>query len=458
MKKFISVLIAIALLIPLASLPLRTSAAENVLVSVSAQINDLDSGENDFTFVDVDEDDVSFVRQKLHNHVSSFSITVDVKEYDRTYLMNYCDSLFAKALEHTGDPVEGDYISCQLVSHGYGCTLSGNASYLKMEINYSVEYFTTKQQENELDEKVKQIINSLNLSQKDDYENIKAVYDYMTSNITYDWKSYERETKYKEKAGIAHSAYSALCKGTAVCQGYANAMYRLLLSAGVDCRIISGYSEGEGHAWNIAAINGKYYLLDSTWDAGKSHYDYFLCGTSKFPNHVESNEFKTKDFTEKYPISKISFFEKTSTDTDTNSEKPNDTETDTDSVKPKDTENDIDTDSEKPRDTETDIDTDSEKTNDTDSEKDSDSDSFIEYVKIGDINKDGKITSADSLKVLRVSVHLETLDNFEEKLADADGNGTINSSDSLDLLRYSVNLQTNSNRIGTEIKMSISGK
>ena len=58
----------------------------------------------------------------------------------------------------------------------------------------------------------------------------------------------------------------------------------------------------------------------------------------------------------------------------------------------------------------------------------------------GDVNNDGKITSADSLLILRASVNLENFDELTTKLADVDENSKITSADSLEVLRYSVSL------------------
>ena len=57
---------------------------------------------------------------------------------------------------------------------------------------------------------------------------------------------------------------------TAVCQGYAGLLYRLCLEMGISCRMITGTGNGGAHAWNIVALDGKYYNADSTWDAGST--------------------------------------------------------------------------------------------------------------------------------------------------------------------------------------------
>ena len=149
----------------------------------------------------------------------------------------------------------------------------------------------------------------------------------------------------------------------------------------------------------------------------------------------------------------------TDTEKDTDTPKDTDTEKDTDTPKDTDTEKDTDT----PKDTDTEKDTDTPK--DTDTEKDTDTPKDTDTDKepdkkpttpdkpkdptptgtMGDLDGDGKITSADSLLILRQSVSLEHFTDFQQKLADVDGDGKITSADALEVLRYSVNLPTTGN-------------
>jgi hypothetical protein len=121
------------------------------------------------------------------------------------------------------------------------------------------------------------------------------------------------------------SAYGALYNGKAVCQGFSQLFYRLAKEAGISCRIISGMDTDGGHAWNIAAIDGVYYLCDSTWDIfydEVSDCDYFLKGYEDFDEadrektHIASGEdennfiitdFTSDEFKTNYPISKNAF-------------------------------------------------------------------------------------------------------------------------------------------------------
>ena len=62
----------------------------------------------------------------------------------------------------------------------------------------------------------------------------------------------------------------------------------------------------------------------------------------------------------------------------------------------------------------------------------------------GDVDDDGRITSADSLLILRQSVGLEDFDDVHKILAEVDGDDIITSADALEVLRYSVGLPANS--------------
>lgn len=57
---------------------------------------------------------------------------------------------------------------------------------------------------------------------------------------------------------------------------------------------------------------------------------------------------------------------------------------------------------------------------------------------LGDVNKDGKINSADALLVLQSSVGSINLDSEKKTLADVNRDGKVNSADALKILQFSV--------------------
>ena len=193
-----------------------------------------------------------------------------------------CDDLFAKAIAHTGVGKEGDYIlwNCQGYTVGATQEASSQGSGYDVHITFTFTYLSDADQEAQMDQAVADLLSSLDLSSKTDYQKIKAIYDYICSNITYDY-----DNLYDDSYTLKHSSYAALINKKAVCQGYASLFYRLALEAGIDARVISGDSNGP-HAWNIVKIEGSYYNLDSTWDAGNTEYEYFLKNAKDFPNHT----------------------------------------------------------------------------------------------------------------------------------------------------------------------------
>ena len=208
-------------------------------------------------------------------------------------------SFWEQALAHTGAATEGDYLAYQY--GGYNGTMSAHKSdgLYYVTYNYTVTYYTTVEQESEMDTAAASVIAALALDGKSDYEKLAAIYGYICDNVTYDYANLEDSTYL-----LKYTAYAALINKTAVCQGYAVLLYRLALMAGVDARVIAGIGGGGNHAWNIARIGSLYYDLDSTWDAGKSSssYNYFLRCEANFTNHTRNEEFTTAEFNSAYPM------------------------------------------------------------------------------------------------------------------------------------------------------------
>ena len=105
-------------------------------------------------------------------------------------------------------------------------------------------------------------------------EKIKAIYDYLILNVSYDYEGYDSDDISNE----SHSAYGALVNGIAVCDGYSDAMNVLLNRLGIQSDIVIGEADEEGHAWNYVKFEEGYYYVDVTWDDsdnGILGYDYF---------------------------------------------------------------------------------------------------------------------------------------------------------------------------------------
>ena len=102
---------------------------------------------------------------------------------------------------------------------------------------------------------------------------------------------------------MRYTGYGLLVKGTAVCQGYAEAYMDLMTRAGIPCIIV--VSEDMNHSWNLVKIGGSWYHVDVTWDDpsfdqtkdvyGYVGHNYFLISdnTMTDSNHNHYNWTKT---------------------------------------------------------------------------------------------------------------------------------------------------------------------
>ena len=218
----------------------------------------------------------------------SFACSIPESSFDPD---NILYDLFDAAVVHTGDPREGDYIDGQYSGWSATCGFGYWDGYWNVEVQYSVSYFTTYEQELAVDAKIAEVVEQLGLKDGlSTYGKIKRIYDYICSTVDYDYPHLDVCSCGWGACGdpVAHSCYAALIKGTAVCQGYAVLFYRLAMEAGLSARYVTGLGNGGAHAWNIAGIGNRYYYLDSTWDAGVSpaYYEWFMKGTNSFPYHT----------------------------------------------------------------------------------------------------------------------------------------------------------------------------
>ena len=227
--------------------------------------------------------------------------TIDLKDW------------WQEAISHvTGDGSSGDFLRWQFKSYGAGATPEEfNESWTGgYEVTYTVMWYTTSQQETQLNSYIKTtILPQLALGGKTTYQKVQAIYNWITKNVRYDY-AHLNDNTYK----LQYTAYAAAINKTAVCQGYANLFYRLANDAGIDCRIITGTADGGNgvwgpHAWNIVKMDdGNYYCLDATWDEGRSSYSYFLKGTAAFnKDHLVDTGEKATYFWSQYPVSNTDF-------------------------------------------------------------------------------------------------------------------------------------------------------
>lgn len=110
--------------------------------------------------------------------------------------------------------------------------------------------------------KVQGIISQIIKPGMNDYNKELAIHNYIINNTKYDSSNLERNTLTPED----FTAYGVFINGTAVCEGYAEAMFRLLNAANIENHIVYGTANNIAHAWNIVKIDDNYYHADATFD------------------------------------------------------------------------------------------------------------------------------------------------------------------------------------------------
>ncbi len=90
----------------------------------------------------------------------------------------------------------------------------------------------------------------------------KALYLHEWMAMRFDYDSTTYETDYENN--IRHTAYGALLRGSAVCEGYTWLYGLLLRRVGIESLMVS--SVNLNHAWNIVQVDDAWYHVDVTWD------------------------------------------------------------------------------------------------------------------------------------------------------------------------------------------------
>lgn len=139
-----------------------------------------------------------------------------------------------------------------------GSTNTINIAFNHTEKDNSVSYTVSRK---ERDQKRKELENKVDealelVSGLDDQYKIEKIFnDYICANTSYDTNAY-----------LSGTSYGCLVGGKALCEGYSRAFKLLCNEAGIECDLISGISQGEGHMWNSVNIDGIHNFVDVTWN------------------------------------------------------------------------------------------------------------------------------------------------------------------------------------------------
>lgn len=269
-----------------------------VTVSGSIQVN----ADIRYTTIETAADQV---RDEVANHASN------VKVYFKTNIQSpikVYEHFKQELTKETDNSSEGDYlywdIKAEIPNYIYYPVLERGKINYYYQFDITYNYYTTRKQKEKVESKVKSLIKNFGFTKNTtDYQKIKTIYDYVCRNVEY---------AYDMSDDIVFTSYAALFQGRAVCQGYAQLMYKMLREADISVRMIGGYAGGELHGWNIVKLGKYYYNIDATWDSEIYQrgyaYQNFLKGDG-FENHIRFDDYSSDEFYADYPMAKSDYGE-----------------------------------------------------------------------------------------------------------------------------------------------------
>ena len=135
----------------------------------------------------------------------------------------------------------------------------------------------------------------------DDYYKAKAIHDWVCNNLWYDMDEFMKKTSSRTDPCIA-----ILKRKRGVCGDFSTVAATLLRAVGIPAKIISGHALGEhigwtnflandlgeaDHGWNATFINGRWIMIDTTWDCNNEYAD------NSFSKNAVSNDNRYFDIT-----------------------------------------------------------------------------------------------------------------------------------------------------------------
>ena len=156
---------------------------------------------------------------------------------------------------------------------------AGREEYVLRIAQYEMEYKNSAKDLQELDTIIKGALGQITATCKNDYEEIKAIYDYVLTSYHYE-KIAASDT---DTANILLERN--LLKGLkgsngVICDAYAMLLSKMLTKQGFENVLVMGTTYPNGlHVWNKVKLNDNWYNIDPTWgDSSKpeNKEKYFL--------------------------------------------------------------------------------------------------------------------------------------------------------------------------------------
>ena len=165
-----------------------------------------------------------------------------------------------------------------------------NSSGDRLRIEYDDDASVQAGKQQEIQDKVKEVISQIIQDNMSDEEKELAINEYLCQTIEYDESALLSAENYDymqvdSEFNDSFTAYGALINGKCVCAGYAAAFKLLAEEAGLSSIVVTGMLDGTmSHAWNKVNINGEWQIIDVT----NNDSDYIGNALFNLPEGVSS--------------------------------------------------------------------------------------------------------------------------------------------------------------------------
>ncbi len=182
---------------------------------------------------------------------------------------------------------------------------------LTFNVEYVYDAATIEAKQAEITAKASEVVSSIITDGMTNEQKVKAIYEYLVANCVYDDEALEdaeannfvktKDSKFED----AFNTYGTLVNGKGVCMSYAYTFRMLCDLAGVECRVVTGYLDGNlPHAWNAVKLSEEWYEVDATNNAVTTGIPYFLYQASEEiaaqTGYTKDELFEIDDFTKDF--------------------------------------------------------------------------------------------------------------------------------------------------------------
>ena len=231
------------------------------------------------------------IQQQMISRNNEFKVSFDLpKTYNTTkVLTDLYESIFAD--DNKISLKAGDYLAFSYDQIEYKGEILESGNNYNYIFTISATYYDNYNQEQYIDSKTEEIINSLNLNNLSEYEKAAKINEWIYNNVKYDYNVVDY---------LPFTPYNALVSGKAVCQGFSTLTYLLATKAGLNTHII----RSDNHSWNVVEIGGKWYYWDTTLNHSANNPNkYFLVCSKHSSGKIVNNSRKNLEFFNKHKLS-----------------------------------------------------------------------------------------------------------------------------------------------------------